>query len=456
MSSNYYKTKSYKTKSYGNNRLQRIDVKQIVLITISVLLVAAIVGVCIVLFSPKIKTIPTRAFSRGSLSSLGTVVDSKKSIYTKNMFECQGLKVTVEDDATVDYVIYYYDSERNYLSKTDKLSDDYESDVMFAKYARVVIIPKGAETDVDNFKIGIFEVRKYAKMLDITVNKNQGATWSKAKLSSLYDNVTFLSCIHNGKYWIATTDSGKIMYSSNAKEWNTSLFSGLNGSSAVSLAYGEGKYVVIDNKQGILVSDGIHDGWMLKFSCSNLNAVMYGNETFVAVGDDGQIIVSEDAETWEKIEVPVMTDLHNVVYEGDYYVIAGSEGYIYYANDFSEFMYARVDEMDKVKALYYYDGIYLAGGSDGHIACSDKLAIWELADVMSKSSIEMVTDFADYDGKVFASVYTSSGTGELWMSDDNGFTWNVVLSLPERIYSVESRGETLVLGCSNGAIYYLE
>ena len=468
--------------------------KQIISAIIGLLLIATIIGVMVAIFAPSTtKTIPTSAWRRGSINTLGVPVESDKSIYTKDMFACQGLEISVDDGASVEYVVYYYDAERNYLGKSAKQTGDYVGDNSFAKYARVVLTPKGADTTSSDFKIGLFDVRDYAKLITVSVLREQGGVWSRANLITSYDNVAFLSVIYDGKYWIATTDNGKILYSSNAKEWNASQFSitssenefedpsdgnggddsdGNSGSTVasvsstvasssvdhniVSITYGGGMYVAIDSAQCIYVSDAIHDGWQLKYTAENLNSVVYGNNQYVAVGDEGQVISSADGLTWSQISYHLPSNLYDIVYEGSYYVVAGADGYIYFAPDLTQWMYSRVDDMDRIETLFYDDGTYYAGGANGKIAISTELSVWALCDVMSTSSIESVTDFASHDGKLFATVCTRSGKGEVWMSDDGGYTWNVVFTANTRLYSIESNQNVMVMCGSSGTIYYME
>ena len=133
------------------------------------------------------KSVSALSFKLGAVDETGIFVKSETSIYTKDMFECQGLKIEPDFEATSTYQVFYYGEDKTFLGATDtlKASDGiYEMGDEFAeaKYARIVITP---ETPVDedgklvkDFKIHSYQVAGYANDYTITVNKNQtfGAT----------------------------------------------------------------------------------------------------------------------------------------------------------------------------------------------------------------------------------------------------------------------------------------
>lgn len=128
------------------------------------------------------KTISSTAFAVGGINDQGNYVESETSIYTKDMFECQGLSIEPDFEATGTYQVFYYDNNKNFVGATDELkaedgvynkADTY----VFAKYARIMITP-AVPTDDDgyideDFKIRFYEVAGYASDYTITVNKKQ-------------------------------------------------------------------------------------------------------------------------------------------------------------------------------------------------------------------------------------------------------------------------------------------
>ena len=140
-------------------------------------IVAAFLGViailCIV-FAPKsdLKEI-NPLFTRGELNQVGQWVESNDSIYTEKMFECQGLEIELAFEHNVNYEVYYYDKDGNFMEKTGVLSEDYVNEDLNRVFARIVITPNWSKIDTNTQEVKWYEVSKYANQLTIQVNKEQ-------------------------------------------------------------------------------------------------------------------------------------------------------------------------------------------------------------------------------------------------------------------------------------------
>ena len=111
-------------------------------------------------------------FKRGGLDeTTGQYVETKKTIYTKKAISAVGLRIEPDFESTVSYDVYLYDKNDILLDKELGLTKVFENELDLAQYARIVIhptIPDGVKEK--DFKVGIFEVNKYSRMLDITVS----------------------------------------------------------------------------------------------------------------------------------------------------------------------------------------------------------------------------------------------------------------------------------------------
>lgn len=152
-----------------------------------VLVVATLIGVVAVIghFAKNnaeddglIKVSPS--YKIGELNSEGKYVETQKSIYTKESFECQGLVVESEFDSTVTYNIYFYDSNGNYISSTGKQEGNYNKAIpSAASHCRIVITPN------EDDKISWYEINGYAKQLTVKVSKDQ----SPITMVAFFDNL---------------------------------------------------------------------------------------------------------------------------------------------------------------------------------------------------------------------------------------------------------------------------
>lgn len=121
-------------------------------------------------------------FKVGSLDdSTGEYVKGTSTVYSAE-FECQGLLITPKFESKVSYKVFYYDTNKDFLGKTELLSDVYmgvpndenlnlgSKSVEDVKYARILIYPE------DDAKIYWYEVIKYSTALKIEVYKDQETT----------------------------------------------------------------------------------------------------------------------------------------------------------------------------------------------------------------------------------------------------------------------------------------
>ncbi|MCM1556216.1 MAG: hypothetical protein NC087_01640 [Anaeroplasma bactoclasticum] len=108
-------------------------------------------------------------FEVGGLDTNGKYLEDKTTLYTQDKFACEGLKVTLDFDATIDYQVFYYDMVDNYISSTDILSEGFSAELpLDCAYARMMIIPRNDEDG----KISWTEKHKYSNQLEIKVSKN--------------------------------------------------------------------------------------------------------------------------------------------------------------------------------------------------------------------------------------------------------------------------------------------
>ena len=123
----------------------------------------------------RVKVHPT--FSVGGLNEEGKYIEDDGTIYTKEAFECQGLKIDLDFEKTICYEVYFYDENGNFLSSTEKTNENSKPVLPDgATHARIVITPDWELLEVKNTKDRVvkwYEVAKYANQVEIKVNKDQ-------------------------------------------------------------------------------------------------------------------------------------------------------------------------------------------------------------------------------------------------------------------------------------------
>ena len=148
---------------------RKVSFKKVFGLILLLLVVVTVVGSITAYKSRDTKTISSTEFSRGGLDESGEYVKTDKTLYTKEMFECKGLKITQDFESNLSYRVYFYGYDEKFLTFSDRFhKENKEFDVpSYAKYARVVLIPDGDED------ISFFDVYGIANDVEITVSKEQ-------------------------------------------------------------------------------------------------------------------------------------------------------------------------------------------------------------------------------------------------------------------------------------------
>ena len=130
--------------------------------------------------------IKNSAFAVGALDEEGKYVENKQTLYTKEMFRCDGLTVDLAKNCTSIYQIFYYDEDGEFIEATDVFAEDFEGEIASgAVNARVMITPEIPEDKtVEDFKINFFTKNSYLKGITITVNNYQDISESSDQFAT--------------------------------------------------------------------------------------------------------------------------------------------------------------------------------------------------------------------------------------------------------------------------------
>lgn len=158
-----------------NHNSRRSKFKRILSAILVFVLIAVAVGSISVFAAVETKTIASSKFTRGSLDDKGEYVIDNTAIYTKEAFECRGLYIQSDFEASLTYDVYFYDVNKEFIEAKKGYKKLFDEEVHpEAVTARVVIHPNVPEdVDDDEFKIKIWEVYSYARKLKITVARDQ-------------------------------------------------------------------------------------------------------------------------------------------------------------------------------------------------------------------------------------------------------------------------------------------
>ena len=144
-------------------------VKWVIIFLIAIGLIGAVITLFILLDRQTTVTeIGAEAYTIAALDENGEQTDGDTSIVTRSAFTTDGLKVKIEDEATVTYTLYFYGAENEFISKTAALSEDFDGSIPEnAETAKIAITP----IEDEDGKVELTEVLGYAGQVTVTVNK---------------------------------------------------------------------------------------------------------------------------------------------------------------------------------------------------------------------------------------------------------------------------------------------
>ena len=139
------------------------------IVFLSIVLILGIIGGIALFGEEKTTKKPNLSWSVGGLNTEGQYLKTKETIYTKDIFACKGLSVTLDFESQVQYKIFYYNADGTFAGATTEwLTSNYvipETDSY--THARIVVKP------LNDDEVAFYEVYKYAMGITIEVLKNQ-------------------------------------------------------------------------------------------------------------------------------------------------------------------------------------------------------------------------------------------------------------------------------------------
>lgn len=144
-------------------------IKWVIIFLIAIGSIGAVITLFVLLDRQTTVTeIGPEAYTIATLNENGEQTDGDTSIVTRSAFTTDGLKVEIEDEATVTYTLYFYGAENEFISKTAALSEDFDGSIPEnAETAKIVITP----IEDEDGKVELTEVLGYAGQVTVTVNK---------------------------------------------------------------------------------------------------------------------------------------------------------------------------------------------------------------------------------------------------------------------------------------------
>jgi hypothetical protein len=318
------------------------------------------------------------------------------------------------------------DSYEVWIAATDELDAAEKTDEVAGTSARITGLTNGAT----------YYIWVKAKNPHSTSNFSPGASgtpiaallWTQVADSPISRGVHLLSVGYGGGRFIAGGTVGRLAGSSNGTDWN--LITDSLRFYVYDILYEDDKFVACGNTGTIVYSyDG--DSWT---EASNstftrnaaVNGLAYGNGVFVAGGsDNGKMALSTDGISWGGISDSTFgsSDINAITFGGDKFVAAGESGKMAYSFDGLSWYAVEASTFDgaEIMAITYAAGTFVAAGYSGRTAYSHDGINWTAAANPGFSAYDVIRDAAYGAGKFIA----VGDNGKMAVSS-NGINWTAI------------------------------
>jgi hypothetical protein len=209
-----------------------------------------------------------------------------------------------------------------------------------------------------------------------------GSLWTSAAFTTTPYYTAHYLVFANGIFM--ATDQLNVTISGNGLSWSSVAMSGTQG--LAGLAYGNGKWVVVDDRfftedrLAFYTSSSNGASWqqvLTNFAYQQPTGVAFGNGVFVAVGYGGLVVTSPDGATWTLQSFNSSSDLGvvNVVFANNLFLAVTNTGAVFKSSDGVSWSKMHVSA-GALWAGTYGSGMYVVVGDFASVYSSPDATTW--------------------------------------------------------------------------------
>lgn len=268
-----------------------------------------------------------------------------------------------------------------------------------------------------------------------------------ANLSIRTSGAGVTGAIWNGSEYVAVTDRGTVMKSTNGEDWTethsqaTTYIEGL--------AFSGEKYVTFGGRGASEIYTSTDaDAWVRtqEFEDGVLQDVVWGGGRFVVCGQHGAVYVSSDGDAWDRHFVGDDDQLRSICYDGTRF-LAAAKNIVYTSTNGIDWTKPEVDSSDTepvIDHIVWTGSLYATAGVDnaglGYVHTSNDAVHWTEHELEAQDGIN---DFAWNGGQ-----FIICGRSGVILTSSNAEDWTTVATgTDEVLMTIATHGnQTVVMG----------
>lgn len=177
-----------------------------------------------------------------------------------------------------------------------------------------------------------------------------------------------------------------------------------------SITSGNGGWVVVGAGGSIFTSSGIITSkFVSRYSgvIQDLNSIAYGNQYFVAVGNNGTVISSDNGTSWDINQNGVILQKYNkVIFDGNRFIVVGNGGTILKSINRNQYQLVpnNINSSENIINITYFDGLYVGITSVNKMYYSFDLSNWTFRDTLQSNQLNdsLFVNSLGFDGTFVA------------------------------------------------------
>ncbi|GEM_PF-2166843 len=188
-----------------------------------------------------------------------------------------------------------------------------------------------------------------------------------------------------------------------------------------------------------------------------LNGACFGNNRYVAVGNNGQILISADQNSWTTTTAGVFT-LNDIAWSGSLskYYAAGDNGSLYYSTNGTTWTSISLDTLSALNGIAISGGGFITlVGDNGSIITSNGGTSWTYQPNIVENNLNSVA--TNYDLEGLNNLFIAVGDGGSILTSIDGSSWSIFSGFDgnENLNSVfHNNNKFVIVGDSGRIIIY--
>ena len=240
-----------------------------------------------------------------------------------------------------------------------------------------------------------------------------GLSWTST--SGGTNNLLFSGVTHGSAGFVAVSTSGQILRSTDGTTWQHDVT--VEGTSRMNaVAFGNNTYVAVGGSgSGSIWTSTDAQRWDRLGQATPLQSVAYGNGVHVAAGDDGTAITSYDGAHWTQSEQIFAARIRGLGFGSGQFAAVGNAGTILTSPDGTHWTPQASRTASDLSAVGHANNRFVAVGSHGAIVTSSDGSQWSAVPApVNTDLVDVVSGLAGFVAATRDGVILESPNGLSW------------------------------------------